>query len=401
MNLQFRIVRSLRVMMIAWILVRSSLIAFGCSLPDEPLSADDHFERHIRPLLLNRCVECHGPDSQEAGLRLDSREGFLKGGDSGPLLDTKVPEAGRMLNAIRYDDELRMPPDGKLPAHELQVLETWILGGAAWPATAESDPSNPAETPAGQNKTHRQTGLKVGRSHWSFQPVQRPAVPEFTASNSADWCQTEIDAFILRSLLDAGLQPSPVADRRTLIRRATADLHGLVPTPEEVRAFEVDLRPDAFQHLVDRLLESPRYGERWARYWLDVARYSDTRGYVRLKENPVYPSAWTYRDYVIDALNRDLPWDRFIIQQLAADTDPDTKDPRDLAALGFLTLGQRFINSQNDIIDDRIDVVTRGFLGLTVTCARCHDHKYDPVSMDDYYGLHGIFASSREPDYPL
>ena len=235
------------------------------------------------------------------------------------------------------------------------------------------------------------------KDHWAFQPVRKPDVPRV---QQRGWVRSPIDAFVLARLESAGLTPSPPADRRTLIRRATFDLHGLPPTPVEVAAFAADDRPDAFARLVDRLLASPRYGERWGRYWLDVARYADSKGYVRLNENPNYPTAWTYRDYVIRAFNEDLPYDQFILQQLAADQLPLGADRRALAAMGFLTLGERFINSLPDIIDDRIDVVTRGLLGLTVACARCHDHKYDPIPTRDYYSLYGVFASSVEPRVP-
>jgi hypothetical protein len=235
------------------------------------------------------------------------------------------------------------------------------------------------------------------KKHWAFQPVQKPAL---ATVKHATWTASPIDAFVLARLEAAEISPSPPADRRTLIRRATFDLTGMPPTPQEVDAFLGDPSGDAYAKLVDRLLASPRYGERWGRYWLDLARYADTKGYVRLNENPNYPCAWTYRDYVIRAFNEDLPYDRFIVEQLAADRLELGQDRRALAAMGFLTLGERFINSQHDIIDDRIDVVTRGLLGLTVSCARCHDHKFDPIPTQDYYSLHGIFAGSLEPPVP-
>ena len=221
------------------------------------------------------------------------------------------------------------------------------------------------------------------------------------AVKDRSWVQSPVDAFVLARLEAKGIAPSPPADRRTLIRRATIDLWGIPPTPEEVEAFEADPAPDAFARLIDRLLASPRYGERWGRHWLDVARYADTKGYVFTQERR-YPYSFTYRDYVIDAFNADLPYDRFIVQQVAADQLPvgqgPEKDTRPLAAMGFLTVGRRFLLDQNEIIDDRIDVVCRGLLGLTVTCARCHDHKFDPIPTDDYYSLYGVFASSVEPE---
>jgi len=231
--------------------------------------------------------------------------------------------------------------------------------------------------------------------HWAFQPVHEPATPQV---REAEWCSTPIDRFILKGLESKDLRPSAEADRRTLIRRLHFDLLGLPPTWEEVQAFVQDIAPDAYARLVDRLLASPHYGERWGRHWLDVARYADTKGYVFF-EDAEYPWAWTYRDYVIESLNQDLPYDRFILEQLAA----DQLEPRSLPALralGFLTLGGRFMNNQQDILDDRIDAVSRGLLGLTVSCARCHDHKYDPILTRDYYSLYGVFANAVEPTIP-
>jgi hypothetical protein len=220
-------------------------------------------------------------------------------------------------------------------------------------------------------------------------------MPSLPKVHNESWPTTPVDHFILASLESRGWMPAPPADRYTLIRRVTLDLTGLPPTPEEVEAFQSDTRPDAYERLVDRLLASPAYGERWARHWLDVARYADSKGYV-FQEERRFPFSYTYRDYVIRALNQDLPYDRFILEQLAADQLPDA-DKRSLAAMGFLTLGRRFLNNIHDIIDDRIDVTMRGLLGLTVGCARCHDHKYDPIPMTDYYSLYGVFASSVEP----
>ena len=234
--------------------------------------------------------------------------------------------------------------------------------------------------------------------HWSFQPVRKPPLP---AVRHTDWAITPLDRFILVKLEQAGVDPAPRADRRTLIRRASIDLTGLPPETADVEAFVNDPSPDAWEKVIDRLLASPRYGERWGRYWLDVARYADTKGYV-FQEERRYPFAYTYRDYVIRAFNDDLPYDQFVIQQIAADRLPLGEDKRPLAALGFLTLGRRFLNNTPDIIDDRLDVVMRGLEGMTVGCARCHDHKFDPIPMRDYYSLYGVFASSVEPrELPL
>ena len=236
------------------------------------------------------------------------------------------------------------------------------------------------------------------RNHWAFKPVLMPSIPPVKSS----WIGNQVDKFVLKRLQDQGWKPSGRADRRTLIRRATMDLIGLMPTFGEVRSFEADDSPDAWAKLLDRLLASPHYGERWGRHWLDVARYADNKGYVGVGVDRLYSYSYTYRDYVVRAFNEDLPYDQFIIEQIAADSLELGKDKRALAAMGFLTLGRRFLNREDDIIDDRIDVVTRGLMGFTVTCARCHDHKYDPIPTADYYSLHGVFASSDEPkDMPL
>ncbi|MEX0818479.1 MAG: DUF1549 and DUF1553 domain-containing protein, partial [Pirellulaceae bacterium] len=290
------------------------------------------------------------------------------------------PQASRIVEAIRYGDELQMPPDDPLEASEIAAVTRWIELRLPWPSDLPLLESQP----------------DASHSHWAFQPITRPEVPPV---REAGWSQTAIDRFVLSRLEAAGLRPSPPVDRRTFIRRATFDLLGLPPTPDEVAAFVNDPSPAAFENLIDRLLASPRYGERWGRHWLDVARYADNKGYVFF-EDQKYPWAYTYRDYVIRAFNDDLPYDRFVREQLAADQLALGADTRPLTALGFLTLGGHFMNNTHDIMDDRIDVVTRGLMGLTVTCARCHDHKYDPVSQADYYSLYGVFRSSFEPTVP-
>ncbi len=343
----------------------------------------EFFEKTIRPLLVERCQKCHGAEKQEAGLRLDRREPAFQGGDSGPVIVPGEPEKSRLIAVVRYDGDTQMPPSGKLPESELAALVAWVKQGAAWPA--EQAFAAPAAAPA--NPEH-------AAEHWAFQPLTRPAPP---AVKQQDWCATPIDAFVLHELEKQNLTPAARADRRTLLRRASYDLIGLPPTAEEADAFERDKSPGAWPRAIDRLLDSPHYGERWARHWLDVARYADTKGYVFTQERR-YPFSYTYRDYVIRAFNEDLPYDRFVVEQLAADRLPLGDDRRALAALGFLTLGRRFMLNTHDIIDDRIDVVSRGLLGLTVTCARCHDHKFDPIPTADYYSLYGVFASSVEPD---
>jgi hypothetical protein len=344
----------------------------------------DFFESRVRPVLVEHCFTCHGPKRQQAGLRLDSRAALLKGSDNGPVLTLGEPDKSPLIQALRYAGELKMPPKGKLPAAAIEAVTTWIKMGAPWPEVQAAKVGANPETAA--------TG------HWAFQPVRSPTQPKV---RDTAWVQSPVDAFILAGLEARGLAVAPPTDRRTLLRRVTFDLTGLPPTPDEVAAFEADPSADAYARVVDRLLASPRYGERWGRYWLDVARYADTKGYV-FEEERRYPYAYTYRDYVIRAFNEDLPYDRFILQQLAADQLPLGADKQPLAAMGFLTVGRRFLNNVHDIIDDRLDVLTRGTLGLTVSCARCHDHKFDPIPTADYYSLYGVFANSVEPrDLPL
>jgi hypothetical protein len=369
------------------LLLRLSIVPAlaGVAQGADPRGAE-FFEKHVRPVLIAKCQSCHGPKRQQGGLRLDSRAALMKGSENGAAIVPGDPEKSPLIRAIRYDGDIQMPPKGKLPAEAIAHLTDWVKMGAPWPEV--------------EDKTETQTlsVAEVRRTHWSFQPVKKPALP---AVKDAARVATPIDAFVLARLQAKGLTLSPAADRRTLIRRVTMDLHGLPPTPEEVAAFEADRAADAYARLVDRLLASPRYGERWGRHWLDVARYADSKGYVFTDERR-YPFAYTYRDYVIRAFNDDLPYDQFVVQQLAADQLPLGEDKRPLAALGYLTLGRRFLNNIHDIIDDRIDVTMRGLQGMTVGCARCHDHKFDPIPQKDYYSLYGVFASSEEPkDLPL
>jgi len=358
----------------------------------------EFFERKVRPLLIENCSECHGADDPEAGLRLDSRLAVTQGSTSGAVIVPGKAEQSRLIEVVRYEGSVQMPPDGKLDADQIALLTKWISRGAAWPEPPDAT-SEGQDKPKGKPQTLGPSTYEQTRAtHWAFQPIRHPAPPHIS---QAAWARTPIDRFILARLESAGLAPSPAADRRTLIRRLYFDLIGLPPSPEEVEAFFTDPAPDAYERIVDRLLASPHYGERWGRHWLDVARYADTKGYVFTAE-PRYAFSYTYRDYVIRALNDDLPFDRFIIEQLAADLVVGADDRSSLAALGFLTLGRRFNNNIPDIIDDRIDVVSRGLLGLTVGCARCHDHKYDPIPTADYYSLYGVFASSVEPgEMPL
>ncbi len=360
----------------------------------EPNAAAELFETKIRPVLVDVCFKCHGSDKDSGSLRVDSRAALLKGGDTSPAILPNKPAESLLLKALRHtDDDLKMPPDKRLPDETIAAFEAWIAAGAPWP-----------EGKSGGFQTKR---------HWAFQPIVRPQIPSGRkpmADGSEPLSQianhirrggsdltSPIDDFIQQKLDEAKLTLSSPADRRTLIRRASFDLHGLPPTIDDIVAFESDDTPDAYERLIDRLLASPQYGERWGRYWLDVSRYADTKGYV-FTEDRNYPFAYTYRDWVVRALNEDMPYDQFLIRQLAADLLPEPERTTNLPAMGFLTLGRRFLNNINDIIDDRIDVVCRGTMGLTVGCARCHDHKYDPIPAADYYSLYGVFRSSREPN---
>lgn len=367
-----------------WLITASSASLHSVSAA-EPNSAQlEFFENKIRPVLSQNCYKCHSVTSEKVkgGLLLDSREATLKGGENGPAVVPRDLEKSLLIKAVRYTDaDLQMPPKKQLSEEQIADLEKWVRMGA----------TDPREATAAQR-----SWKAASKDWWAWQPLTKPALPQVRDSS---WGQSPIDNFILAKLETKGLTPNPVADKRTLIRRATFDLIGLPPTPEEVDAFIKDDAPDAFAKVVDRLLASPHYGERWGRHWLDVARYSDTKGMVkRQREDPHSPYAWTYRDYVIKSFNDDKPYNIFIIEQLAADKLPATRsNPTNLTALGFLTVGERFMGMQQDILNDRIDVVTKGFLGLTVSCARCHDHKFDPIPTKDYYSLHGIFASTVEP----
>ncbi len=346
-----------------------------------PAAADDaFFERRVRPVLAAHCISCHGARQQKGGLRLDSRAALLRGGERGAAVRPGHPEESLLLQAVTYQGELQMPPDGPLPPSVVAALQRWIKEGAAWPAV----------------DGERLSADSAVRWHWAFQKVRSTVPPQEVAG---DWSRNPIDRFVQWRQQGRGLQPSQLADPRTLVRRLSFDLLGLPPTPTQVEDLVNDLRPDRLSRLVDRWLASPQYGERWARHWLDVARYADNKGYVFF-EDQSFPWAYTYRDYVVDAFNRDLPYDQFVRQQLAADQLDLGSDRRPLAAMGFLTLGGHFMNNIHDIVDDRIDVVSRGLLGLTVTCSRCHDHKYDPISQADYYSLYGVFRSSYEPTTP-
>ena len=356
-------------------------------------TGDEFFEAKVRPILVARCFECHGDKGKpKGGLRLDSRAAVLKGGDSGPAALPGKPEDSALVAAIRYVDEPRMPPKARLADAEVAILTQWVERGLPWPAKASAPMAGLAKAP------WRITDDQ--RKHWAYQPLSDPPVPRV---RDTSWPRSDIDRFILAGLERKGIAPAPPADRRTLIRRATFDLTGLPPTPEEVEEFVSDPSPNAFAAVVDRLLASPRYGERWGRHWLDLVRYADSRDARGVGSPDDITEAYRYRDWVVSAFNRDLPYDRFITDQIAGDLIPGPNgfNGEGMVATGLLTIGEWGTGDADkekmmtDIVADQVDVVTRAFMGLTVACARCHDHKFDPISHADYYGLAGIFFSTH------
>jgi mono/diheme cytochrome c family protein len=366
----------------------SVLAAAGfASAADRPPTPEQvkFFETRVRPVLAEHCYTCHGPKKQRSELRLDTAAGVQDGGASGePLVSPGSPDKSMLLKSVRHVEGVApMPPKGKLTDAQVADLDRWVRMGAPYPATAVVK-----EPPR--------------REHWAFQPVARPAVPQ--VASPAFPVRNPIDAFILAGLAEAGLKPAVPADKRTLIRRVTFDLTGLPPTVAEVDAFTNDRAPDAYERLVERLLASPAYGEKWGRHWLDVARYADSNG---LDENIAHGNAWRYRDYVIASFNADTPYNQFVREQVAGDLLPAKSDAdrrRQLTATGFLSLGPKVLAEPDkrkmelDIVDEQMDTLGRAFLGLTLGCARCHDHKFDPISQEDYYALAGIFLSTKTMD---
>jgi hypothetical protein len=361
----------------------------------------EFFEKQVRPILARNCQSCHNATAKVAGLDLTSAEAFARGGESGPVFSKANPAESRLLKAISYQETLKMPPVGRLKDEEIAALTVWVKIGAPWPAASLTEANDAKRA----NKTTVRAFTEAEKAFWSFQPMRRPSAPR--VKNSA-WVSSPLDAFILQKLEEKNLRPAPPADKLTLLRRATFDLTGLPPTETEIREFLADNSADAFKKVVERLLRSPRYGERWGRHWLDVARYADSTGN---DEDHRYPFAWKYRDYVIESFNRDLPYDQFVREQVAGDllpaTDSSGVNRRGIIATGFLALGPKAVAQQDkkkmlyDVYDEQVDVTTKAFLGLTLSCARCHNHKFDPLLTRDYYSMLGIFASTRsftDPD---
>ena len=378
----------------------ATVILFGLALLATPLlaraddvasaagSAEALFENDVRPLLAERCFKCHGANKQENGLRLDHRDGLLTGGDAGPAIVPGKPTESLLVSVVRRQGELAMPPDEELTRHEVAALVRWIEFGAPWP-----DDEKPVDAP--QIRSGPITAAE--RGHWAYQPVVRPDLP---AVRDDEWCQNAIDQFILARLDEKGCTPVADSTKRTRIRRAKFDLNGLPPTLGEFANYLADQSPQAWPRLIDRLLDSRQYGERWGRHWLDIVRYADTAG-----ETADYPvtQAWRYRNWILDAFNDDKPYDEFIREQIAGDIIAQTATAERCAdlvtATGYLAVSRRFgfgiQQFQYLTIQDTIDTTGQAVLGLTLGCARCHDHKYDPVTVDDYYGWYGIFDSTR------
>ncbi len=365
---------------LALLLTLSMLAAAGAQQPGD--AAETFFESKVRPVLAGRCFKCHGGEKTSSGLRVDSREALLRGGDNGPAVVPGDPAASLLIRAIRRGEERKMPPDEPLAADVVDALEKWVSQGAEWPARAAA------------------IAAFAAQRHWAFTPVADVALPD----DPSGWSETPIDRFIAAKLAEHGLRPRPPAERRTLLRRVTFDLIGLPPTPQELDAFVNDDLPEAFELVIERLLASPLYGERWGRHWMDVVRYADTAG-----DNADYPvpEVRRYRDYIIDAFNADKPYDVFVREQLAGDIlarlQPDDRGryAERVAATGFLALSRRYATAPYELwhltLEDTIDTTGRALMGLSLRCARCHDHKFDPITTEDYYALYGIFSSTQFP----
>jgi cytochrome c553 len=368
-----------------WLLAAFSLLA-NTTVAGEP--ALDLFEKSIRPTLIAKCLRCHGTEKQEGGLQLDSRRGWMTGGDTGPAILPGRPSASLLLKAIRYEGDLEMPPDGKLPERTIAAFEKWVDQGAPDPREASPQP----------DKRRQGNLIEEGRDFWSFKPIHKPSIPPV---ENKTWPHTDIDRFILARLEQQGLEPVTDADTNSLVRRLYFDLTGLPPTSAQMDEFLHDPSPEEYLRLVDRLLETRHFGERWGRHWLDVVRFAESSGGGRTL---LFPDAWRYRDYVIDAFNEDVPFDRFVAEQIAGDLldfETTKEHRRNLTATAFLLLGPTNYEMQDkdilemDIVDEQLDTIGKSMLGMTIGCARCHDHKFDPIPTRDYYALAGILKSTK------
>ncbi len=391
----------------------------GQGKPD--LAQEEFFEARVRPVLATHCLECHGTDKQRGGLRLDGRDAMLRGGEAGRVVVPGKPEESPLIEAIRYKGDVQMPPKRKLKDEDVMALTEWVKRGAIWPEPRLRERAGitlpvavqashlPASATRAGRLDHNNAPTAVhavspgdslkelNRTLWSLQPVRNPAP---SVVRSSGWSRSPIDRFVLAELEKNGLAPAPPAEKATLIRRACFDLTGLPPAPDEIDAFLRDDAQDAFEKVVDRLLASPHYAERWGRYWLDLARFGEDQAHSF--QPRLYPGGFRYRDWLVRALNRDMPYDRFILEQIAGDLIEGPERLDRLAALGFFACGPVYYGDAKklDQYADRIDTLTRGFLGLTVACARCHDHKYDPIPTSDYYALAGVFASTEYVEIP-
>jgi cytochrome c553 len=391
-----------RLALLLAILAPRALLAIEAEFTAEQIA---FFEAKVRPLLVERCHECHGAETQEAGLRLDGRAAILRGGDTGPAIVPGKPDQSELIRAVRYDPEgYQMPPDGKLSDEQIAILTRWVESGAPWPS--ETDVAA---------RSDEAFNLQERAKRWSFQPLRRPAVPPVDEQPAGAWCRNPIDRFIVAKLTENGLTPAEPADRSTLLRRASFDVLGLPPTPQQVAAFVTDDTPGSWERSIEEMLASAHYGERWGRHWLDLVRYAEGRGH---EFDHDVANAHQYRDYVIRALNADVPYDQFVVEHVAGDllvADEETGSPalhprrlhpqtganESILGTGFWFLGE-WIHSPVDIRADEaerfanmIDVYSKTFLGLTVACARCHDHKFDPITTKDFYALQGYLQSSH------
>lgn len=365
-----------------------------CATTARSIDADEKqqfFESQVRPLLAEHCQSCHNADDTQGGVRLDLRSGVFSKVGNASVVTPGNPDASRLVAVVKYNDnDIQMPPDGELSEEQQAILAKWVADGAYWPAEKEGEASSGPYPLKADGSIDFEAAAEA---HWAYQPIKSPAIPVVEGAR----IQSPIDAFVAAKLQENGLTQNEPADRATLYRRMSFDLLGLPPAFDQIQQFKADDRETAVDEAIESLLSNPHFGERWARHWLDVARYADTTGYRTADKSTAYPNAYTYRDWVIEAFNKDMPYDEFLIAQIAADRRwPD--DPQQQAALGFLTVGPVFIDNGEEQINDQIDVVSRGLMGMTLTCARCHDHKFDPVPTSDYYALYGVFASTRRVD---